>query len=179
MTSEPIPPPSTRPAKALSALLIVDAESLLARYPDPSLDPDNPTVIDAGFVLAISGNAVGKKSGNDSKLTLPMNIGDECHLRGRSISLIAEHSVVFYAMDIGDSSVLSAPKLVVKPGLTVPAPDPANPTEPGSHQADDHYWHCSATAKGSTPCRFDFMLVNQRCEVAGCFSWSVELVITQ
>jgi hypothetical protein len=42
MTSEPITSPSTSIAPANNVLLIVDAESLLSRYPQPSLEPQKP-----------------------------------------------------------------------------------------------------------------------------------------
>ena len=56
MTSEPIKSPSSSVATANNVLLIVDAESLLSRYPQPSLKPQLPTVIEDGFIFAIGGH---------------------------------------------------------------------------------------------------------------------------
>ncbi|PWK32132.1 inclusion body family protein [Pseudomonas sp. B21-040] len=168
MTSEPINAPSS----ANNILLIVDAESLLSRYPQPSLKPPLPTVIEEGFILVIAG---GKSTINDSKITLHTSKETTFHLRGRTISLLAEHSVVFYEISVGDAGVLSAPELVVHGNLTVPVPDPATPTEPGNHQADDHYWKCTRRSSGVETCELNFMLIDKNCEALGYFSWAVEV----
>jgi hypothetical protein len=175
MTSEPIKPPSSSGTTANNVLLIVDAESLLSRYPQPSLEPQNPTAIDQGHVFVISGTPVKQNTINDSYVTLPTDNGTIFHIRGRTVSLLAEHSVTFYEMSIGDAGVLSTPELKVHGNLTVPAPDPANPTEPGSHEADDHYWQCTQLASGIEKCELRFMLIDKNCEALGYFSWTVEV----
>lgn len=73
-------------------------------------------------------------------------------IRGRTVSLLAEHSVVFHNISVGDTGILSPPKLVVHSEQTVPAPAPANPTQSGSHKADDHYWECSQLTPGVAAC---------------------------
>ncbi|MGW8465179.1 AidA/PixA family protein [Pseudomonas sp. CLCA07] len=172
MTSEPIKSPSSSVATANNVLLIVDAESLLSRYPQPSLKPQLPTVIEDGFIFFIGGM---QSTNNDSNMTLNADNGTTFHIRGRTVSLLAEHSVVFYEMSVGDAGVLSAPKLVVHGNLTVPAPDPANPTEPGNHVADDHYWECTRLSSGVEACELNFMLINKSCEALGYFSWAVDV----
>jgi hypothetical protein len=178
MTSEPIKSPVSSFAPANNVLLIVDAESLLSRYPQPSLEPQNPTVIEDGFIFAISGTQTTKDAISDSNLNLFAINGKNFHLRGRTVSLLAEHSVVFYEMSVGDAGVLSPPELVVHGKLTVPAPDPANPTQPGSHTADDHYWHFTQLAAGVEACVLNFMLIDKNCEALGYFSWPVEARLT-
>jgi hypothetical protein len=175
MTSEPIKSPSSSGTTANNVLLIVDAESLLSHYPQPSLEPQDPTVIEKGFVLAMGGSATEKNIENDSIIALCADNGKTFHIRGRTISLLAEHSVVFYKLSIGDAGVLSTPELIVHGNLTVPAPDPANPTEPGSHKADDHYWQCEQLASGVEKCELSFMLIDKNCEALGYFSWAVEV----
>ncbi|MGF6114091.1 AidA/PixA family protein [Pseudomonas frederiksbergensis] len=175
MTSEPIKSPSSSVATANNVLLIVDAESLLAKYPTPSLEAENPTSVSDGFIFAVVGKAPKKPAINDSLLKLTVSNGKTFHIRGRTVSLLAENNVVFYNMTVGDTQVLSLPTLVVHTGLTVPAPDPTNPTQPGSHQADDHYWEFSQLTAGVATCELSFMLVNQRCEAVGYFSWAVEV----
>ncbi len=177
MTSEPITSPSASVVAANNVLLIVDAESLLSRYPQPSLEPQNPTVIEDGFIFATSGTTTTKNAKNDSKITLTAN-GQVFHIRGRTVSLLAEHSVVFHNISVGDTGILSPPKLVVHGEQTVPAPDPSNPTQPGSHTADDHYWECSQLSTGVAACELSFMLINQRCEALGYFNWKTEVTLS-
>jgi len=172
MTSEPMTPHSASVTTANNVLLVVDAESLFTRYPQPSLDPQNPTIIEDGFVFVISSTENTK---NDSLITLTSSNGKTFHIRGRTVSLLAEHSVVFYDIAVGTAGVLSTPELKVHSNLTVPAPDPDNPVEPASHQADDHYWQCSQLATGVEACELSFMLIDRSCESLGCFSWAVEV----
>ncbi|MFJ7282114.1 AidA/PixA family protein [Pseudomonas sp. NPDC099000] len=178
MTSEPIKPPSSSVATAHNVLLVVDAESLLLRYPDPSLEPENPTSIADGFIFAINGSLTPQSTINDSSITLTLGTGSTFHIRSRTVSLLAEHSVVFYGMSAGDAGVLSTPELVVKEDLTVPAPDPENPTVPGSHSADDHYWQCTQLATGVEACELSFMLIDKSCEALGYFRWAVDVKLT-
>ncbi|MDI3275701.1 AidA/PixA family protein [Pseudomonas sp. AL03] len=179
MTSEPIASPSASIAPANNVLLIVDAESLLSRYPQPSLEPQNPTEIEEGFIFAISGTNTTQSTTNDSLMTLLASNGKDFHIRGRTVSLLAEYSVVFYERSVGDAGVLSPPELVVHADLTVPAPAPENPTQPGSHTADDHYWHCTQLTTGVETCALKFMLINKGCEPLGYFSWAVDVKLTE
>ena len=179
MTSEPIASPSASIAPANNVLLIVDAESLLSHYPQPSREPKKPTEIEEGFIFAISGTKTTQSTTNDSLMTLAASNGKDFHIRGRTVSLLAEHSVVFYEMSVGDAGVLSTPELVVHANLTVPAPDPENPTQPGSHTTDDHYWHCTQLTAGVEACVLKFMLINKNCEPLGYFSWAVEVKLAE
>jgi hypothetical protein len=179
MTSEPIPSPSSAVTDAHNVMLIVDAESVLARYPNPSLDAAAPTSITDGFIFFAIGNNPKEIVTNDSTITIQVEIGRDLHVRGRSVSLIAEHSVVVYRMAVADSGVLCEPNLQIHTDLTVPAPNPDDPTTPGSRKADDHFWTCTPKKPGEVQCELSFMLVNQQCEVVGYFHWKLGLKITR
>ena len=159
-------------------LLIVDAESVLSRYPNPSLDAAAPTSIADGFIFFATGDNSKKIVTNDSKLTITVDIDRDLHVRARSVSLIAEHSIVMYALT-ADGDALSDPRLEVHTNLTVPAPNPDNPAEPGSKNADDHLWICTPKNSGTAHCHLSFMLVNQQCEAVGYFDWSTKIEITK
>jgi hypothetical protein len=178
MTSEPIPSPSSVTENAHNILLIVDAESIRSRYPAPSLDASSPTSISDGFIFFATDDSSQKKAKNDSNITLPIDIGRIVHLRGRTVSLIAEYSVVVYDMTIDTSNVLSGLHLEVHPNLTIPAPNPSAPTEPVSQKAHDHFWACTTKASGMTRLEMNFMLVNQQCEAVGYFRWVANIEVT-
>ena len=89
MTSEPIKSPSSSVATANNVMLIVDAESLLLRYPDPSLEADNPTSISDGFVFSINGSPESQSTTNDSIITLTAGSDASIHIRGSTVSLLA------------------------------------------------------------------------------------------
>jgi len=177
MTSEPITSPSSTVDSAQNILLIVDAESLLAHYPTPSQDAAKPTDIADGFIFFATGNNSKEIVTNDSNTKVLIVMGRDVHFRVRSVSLIAEHSVVAYRLTVDNSSVLSAPQLQVHTGLTVPEPNPETPSVPGSHKADDHFWMCTPKTPSTAQCALGFMLVNQQCEVAGFFQCEVGIEI--
>ena len=85
--------------------------------------------------------------------------------------------MVFYEMSVGDAGVLSAPELVVRGDLTVPAPNTENPIKPGIHKATDHFWTCTRLAAGVEACELHFMVVDKNCEALGYFSWAVEVKV--
>ncbi|MFJ2536605.1 AidA/PixA family protein [Pseudomonas sp. NPDC087614] len=178
MTSESIQSTASNVATTNNVLLVVDAESLFEKYPTPSKDPERPTSISDGFVFFVSGMNVEKLVKNDSKYSLNASNENILHIRGRTVSLIAEHSVVFYDITVGESQVLSPPKLQFSSGLNVPAPNPEKPVEPGNHQADDYYWECTYLNPGVAALKLCFMIVNQQCDVVGYFSWEIELTLS-
>ncbi|MFW0754522.1 AidA/PixA family protein [Pseudomonas sp. H11T01] len=175
MSADTLVPPSKNTEPANNVSLIVDAETLLSRYPQPSLEPDSPTVIDDEFIFVAGGTQTKKSVKNDSLITLTATNGKTFHIRGRTVGLQAEHSVVFYDITVGDAGVLSPPQLIVHSGLTLPAPNPENPTQPVSQKADDHYWQCMQLAAGVEKCELSFMVVNTSCEAVGYFSWVLEV----
>ncbi|MGY4815644.1 AidA/PixA family protein [Pseudomonas chlororaphis subsp. piscium] len=164
---------------AAHLLLIVDAETLLSRYPQPSQDPDDPTAIDQGFMFTLGGAHLPNGSDTDDALNLIASIGQVFHLRGRTIALRAEHSVLIYKIAIGGAEVLSQPELLVKPDQDIPALDLENPDQPICHQADDHFWRVTHLKPGVETCEISFMLVDTQCQVLGYFKREIEVTLTE
>jgi|SRR5207253_4211530 len=177
MSTDNLASTSDKTELANNVLLIVDTETLLSRYPQPSLEPDNPTLIDDGFIFFAGSTQAEKTVKNDSLITLTATNGNTFRIRGRTVSLRAEHSVVFYDIAVGDAGVLSPQQLIVHSDLTLPAPNPEDPTQPVSQEADDHYWQCKQLACGVEKCELSFMVVNPSCEAVGYFSWMVEVKV--
>lgn len=155
--------------------LIIDAETLLSRYPQASQDPDAPTPVDECFIF-ILGNALLSHAKTDSRV-LPISLGQTTHLRCRTVALRAEHSVVIYGFAVESGAVLPAPTLVVSANQGVPAIDIENLTHPILQQADDHFWRCQPLSQGKENSELRFMLVNSQCEAVGYFSWAVEAFV--
>lgn len=156
--------------QATNLLLIIDAETLLTHYSQPSLDPQRPTMIEDGFIFSVGASSSGHE------LIIPLS--GTLHLRGRTVGLHAEHSVVLYNLTVGDAGVLEPPQLVVHNQLPLPAPNPETPTEPLTGKANDHYWCCRPLSPGVERCELGFMLVDSNCEVLGYFGWEVEVTVS-
>jgi nematocidal protein AidA len=155
--------------------LIIDAETLLSRYPQASQDPDAPTLVDEGFIFILDSPLL-----SDSKSTsrvLRISLGQATHLRCRTIALRAEHSAVIYGLEVDNAQVLPAPDLVINADQTVPSIDLENLTQPVAQQADDHFWRCQPLTQGKANGELRFMLVNSRCEAVGYFSWAVGILV--
>lgn len=155
--------------------LIVDAETLLSRYPQASQDPDTPTPIDEHFFFFL-GSVLLSSTTIDSRV-LPISLGRTTHLRSRTIALRAEHSVVVYGFAVEKGEVLPAPELVVNADQTIPAIDIGNLTQPIPQQADDHFWRCQPLRQGKEHGELRFMLVNSQCDAVGYFSWAVDVFV--
>lgn len=154
--------------------LIIDAETLLSRYPQASQDPDAPTSIDGDLVFVLGSVRLSPTETN--RIVLPISLGQTTHVRGRTIALRAEHSVVIYGFAVDSGAVLPAPDLVVSADQSVPAIDIENLTQPISQPADDHFWRCRPLSQGKEKGELRFMLVNSRCEAVGYFSCTVEVL---
>ncbi|MCB2255626.1 inclusion body family protein [Pseudomonas chlororaphis] len=158
-------------------LLIVDAESLLARYPQPSPAADTPTAIEPGFIFTLGG--VHQPQAGDEAWNLRASIGQAFHLRGRTIALRAEHSVLIYRITLTSHDVLSPPELQVKPAQNIPTLDLENLDQPIAGTADDHFWRFTHLAPGVETFGISFMLVDTECQVLGYFQREFEVTVTE
>ncbi|WP_347904559.1 AidA/PixA family protein [Pseudomonas purpurea] len=170
--------PADTTEQIANLLLIVDAETLLSHYPNPSLDPQQPTSVDDGFILFFGGAHGTSPNAHPNRLALLAGSAKTFHLRTRTVGLRAEHSVVVYAMSVGKAGVLSPPELVVHEGLTLPALDPENLAQPISQNATDHFWRCKQLTAGVEKCTLSFMLVSTDCQALGYFSWTAEVKLS-
>jgi len=170
--------PEEKSEAATNVLLIVDAETVLSHYPEPSQAPDEPTPIGDGFIFALGGAHL-MSDGNSRHLKLRADNGQTFHIRSRDIALLAEHSVVFYQLIAGDTGVLSTPQLIVNSDQRQPVLNKEDLTQPISQNADDHFWQCRPLAAGIGSCELRFMLVDSECKVLGYYSWKADIELVE
>jgi hypothetical protein len=159
----------------IDVLVIVDAATLLSRYPDASLTADKPTTIDGELIYVMAaghGELLGR---NDSHLDLTVPVGDDIHVRGNALALNGEHSVLFYDLTSIDADAVSAFSLEQTHGLTVPIPKADNLLQPDNQSVDDHFWRTQVLAHGTAACDLCFMVLDRGCTVLGYFRWNLQI----
>jgi hypothetical protein len=159
----------------IDVLVVVDAETLLARYPDANHSPDSPISIEGEFMHILTaghGESLGR---NDSQLHLNANLGDFVHIRGTTLALRGEHIALFYGITQSNTRVMSPAALVVRDNLNLPVPNADSPLQLDKQNAQDHFWRCQLLTHGIELSELCFMIVNQSCAVQGYFRWNLEI----
>lgn len=172
-------PTTSSVPQPVSLLVILDSESLLARYPEPSQSANNPTIVDSQLIYGLCARAPKLIAQNKGNLQLNMTSGETLHLRGQTLALRAEQSLLFYAVSSSTGGVLSMAKLVLHDNLSRPSQNPNDLLQPISQNASDYYWELQVQGSGVEHCQLDFMLVDQSCSVLGYFRWDCEVEICE
>ncbi len=109
-------------SRVTDVLVSFDTETILKKYPNPSRNPDQPTLIDWQHVYMITNqdNVVSGQAGGE--LDLKAQVGDLIRWRETSLSLGFEKSVIFYRF-IGNvgANLISTPDATQGDRLVRPA----------------------------------------------------------
>ncbi|MDA9398641.1 AidA/PixA family protein [Bradyrhizobium sp. CCBAU 45389] len=173
--------PSTKSQRSeshVAVLIIVDAETLLSRYPNVSLSPDAPVRVDSEHLYVLAARDGGPLGSNDGHLDLAVRPGVHLRIRGNALALRGEHIVVFYGIAQEHADVLSPFELVQRRALTVATPNFENLLQPGNQSIDDHFWQSQVLADGVAACDLNFMVLNKACLVLGYFRWRLQINIS-
>lgn len=149
-----------------------DAETILASY-GKNGDPNNPVGISAGLVYMVvaSGQAVSGNGGGE------LNVSAETDdtIRWRETTPGVDYSAILYAFPT-QSSLISTPVPLIST-VTVPLPNPSNPTQPGRQAIQDYFWNCTVLNPGSVTYHFNFMIVGRDGTVQGYYWWDPFITI--
>ncbi|MDN7183359.1 inclusion body family protein [Caballeronia sp. SEWSISQ10-4 2] len=159
----------------IDVLVIVDAATLLSRYPGVGLSADTPTSIDGELIYVMAAGHVELLGRNDSHLDLIVPVGDDIHVRGNALALSGEHGVLFYDITLLDTDIVSAFRLDQVHGLTVPIPRADNLLQPDNQSVDDHFWRTQVLAHGTAACDLYFMVLDRGCTILGYFRWNLQI----
>ncbi|WP_050385988.1 AidA/PixA family protein [Bradyrhizobium pachyrhizi] len=159
----------------VAVLIIVDAETLLSRYPNISLSPDAPVRIDSEHIYVLATRDGGPLGTNDGHLDLAVTPGVHLRIRGNALALRGEHIVAFYGIAQEHAGVLSPFEFVLRQALTVATPNFENLLQPSNQSIDDHFWQSQVLADGVAPCDLNFMVLNKACSALGYFRWRLQI----
>jgi hypothetical protein len=158
-------------------LVVIDALTILTKYPKPSTDPDNPTSIMEPekiiyFITRKENTSV------ESGLTIMASPSDT--LRWRSMTLAGTSGSTLqwykYAVVIGEN--LFASPTMQTYDLQLPVPNPSDPLHPQKFQTIiDYYWSVDICNSGTTLYNICFSLTNRRGILHGYFQCKLPVKI--
>ena len=178
MPKDRSPAKTERSESHVAVLVIVDAETLLSRYPHASLSSDTPTLVDGAHLYVLAARDIGPLGRNDGHLDLAGRPGVHLRIRGNALALRGEHIVLLHRMAQDNADVLSPFELVLREALTVPTPNADSLLEPGSQGINDHFWRSQVLAHGEAACDLDFIVLDKDCAILGYFRWRLQISIS-
>lgn len=115
------------PAKVVTILAIIDTGYVKQTYPQPSQDPEQPTVIDHASQFMLCAGSRGMIAGQGTaNLEFRANIGDYVAFTGTSIYDNADDAVIVYSVDYSRGKKVFnqfSPVLVTRDNAVMPDPD--------------------------------------------------------
>ena len=172
----------------IDIMLILDADLLDQRYPDPSQYPHRPTPIgaDEAFIVAVP-RRIAPRGQAGNTLELYANRGDQIHWRAIALSGGVSHAIL-YRIETDDQTgnkdtAIASTAVMLQSGRTVPIPDPAEPTRYAASAACDALrWSSDIARPGRLHCRLSFYLVRQHdieghLDISGYYRWDCTLNI--
>ncbi len=117
-------------SRVTDVLVSFDTETILQKYPNPSKNPDAPTLIDFHHVYMITNqdNVVSGQAGGE--LDLRAQVGDLIRWRETSLSLGFEKSVIFYRFIGNVGNELISTPTPRKAEASFAQPNTSNPSVP-------------------------------------------------
>lgn len=165
-------------SKIIDVLIVLDAETIVARY-GLSTDPQNPLqVTDANLIYMITNqaNAVSGNAGNE--LNLAARTMDVIRWRETTLSLNADYQGILYKFVATAGDDLISPPVPLLAKVNTPLPNPADPTHPNTQLIEDYFWSSTVLQPGDVTYHFSFMVVDRDSNVLGYFWWDPFLHIT-
>lgn len=178
----PLPAPSP---KLINVFAAVDVETILARAPDCSQDPANPTLVTQNDAIVFCGGGkILMGAARNEMLVFSAAIGDLIQWRSSSFSHKGGQNVILYgvtiaAQDVRDYSMEHVGKGIVKNYLT-PTPQEINPVIFQADTTPAYFYYTPITGYGKTIYQMLFYIIDiidGKMTSIGYFSVPVEILI--
>jgi nematocidal protein AidA len=166
-------------AQTIDIQITFDAESILHKYPTPSLKPEAPTAVDSKYIFMVVADDEAVSGNGGGNLNVRAETNDT--IRWRETTPGTDYSTILYAFPT-KTDLISVPQPLLVP-VQAPLPDPANPTKPKTQTIQDYYWNCVVTKPSPDPkvplaYHFNFMIVSRHGATKGYYSWDPWITIT-
>ena len=174
----------------IDILCAIDATDIIARYPNPSTDPDSPTAVSNTLIYMIvkQGSAI---SGNgQGELNVQAQVGDVIRWRETSLSSNFEYAVMFYNFSTSSTDLITLPPQLIggvtQSGTVIQVPEPlprqstsAPPWLPSVEEnVPYHYWQSTVQSAGSVTYHWQFQIADRNGNVNGYFQWDPFITIS-
>jgi hypothetical protein len=164
-----------------NVLIAFDAETLLEVYPNPSLDPDNPTAVQNAdkviFMMTKKGDTLCGHGA--SELNFTAQPSDIIRWRETTLERNTGRNVQLYKYQAWAGGNLLAAPAIQPVNVTIPIPNPADPVHPTNFQkVADYLWQSTALDTGTVVYTFSFVVLKRDGTPLGYFRWDPYITIT-
>ncbi|MFE6775387.1 AidA/PixA family protein [Streptomyces sp. NPDC057702] len=167
-------------SRRIDVLVVFDAESIVARYENPSRKSDAPTWVDEKYVHIppLAGALSPPASG---VVRIDAEPGDVVRWQETSIALDSSYAVLMYhCRNVSGQGLASGFSAEIHP-VQVPYPDPRDEgdTHFATQEFRKHAWDMRVTGRGVGVFEFFFQVLNRDAEVLGYFLVATEITFGQ
>jgi hypothetical protein len=165
----------------INAEIVVDTQSILSEYPDPSQDPDEPTPVtnDFCYMIAQSIHVIGGQA--TAHLSINQGASHVIQVRSLSLSGNAGQSAVVYDIEKAAGKTVTGRLLAREADVEMPLPslDDGRNTDPPSFStvtANDYFLQTEVTSRGSESLQVRFYITTNddqagTLKIVGYFLW--------
>jgi nematocidal protein AidA len=158
----------------IDVLVTFDAETIYHNY-GGNTDSGNPVSVSNDLIYMVTAQDDALNGNGGGELTIYAQTEDT--IRWREATPSPDYSAILYRFTT-DSTGLITPPVALEAPVTVPLPDPDNPTVPLTQTIQDYFWNSTVIAPGSVTYHFAFMLVSRHGDVLGYYQWDPFISIT-
>ncbi|MFP3244346.1 MAG: inclusion body family protein [Paraburkholderia sp.] len=157
-------------SQVTDVLVSIDTTTILNRY-GKNNNLSNPPLIDFKhiFMIVTQNNVVSGQAGGE--LDVAATVGDVIRWRETSLSLGFEQTCIFYKFIGNQGNDLISPPSPRAAEVTIPVPNPSDPTKPNKQTVSNYFWSCETLKSGRVTYHFQFMILDRSGNLCGCYQW--------
>jgi hypothetical protein len=164
-----------------NVLIAFDAETILAVYPNPSLDPSNPTFVQNAdkviFMMTKKGDTLSGHGA--STLNFKAQPSDIIRWRETTLERNTGRNIQLYKYQASSGADLLAAPAIQPVNVTIPIPNPTDPVHPTKFQkVADYLWQSTALDTGTVVYTFCFAVLKRDGTPLGYFKWDPAITIS-
>lgn len=159
----------------IEILITFDAATIIEKC-GTSTDPTNPVGVPGDLIYLIT-PLDDALAGSDGSSELTVIAKTEDTLSWREATLGPDFSVLLYQFVVSPGNLITPPQ-PLQASVTVPLPNPTNPTQPLLQTITDYFWMSVVLQPGQATYHFCFMVVARDGTVQGYYTWDPHISIS-
>jgi hypothetical protein len=145
-----------------------DAQTIAQSYGHNG-DPNNPVQVASNLIYMVTAQADALNGNGGGELTVYAQTEDT--IRWREATTSPDYSAILYAFIPTQGAGLISTPQALEATVTVPLPDPDDPTHPNTQTIQDYFWNSTVLNPGQVTYHFWFMIVSRQGDVLGYYWW--------
>ncbi|MEO0731417.1 MAG: AidA/PixA family protein [Bacteroidota bacterium] len=164
------------PQNIVDILLVVDAATLVAKYPAGTAA--NPTVVPAPLIYLMADSAFVDFGQASKELKISIQSLDEIRWRSTSLSLNGAYFSLLYQFKLVHGDQIITPPVPLLAEVQTPLPNLADPSQPTLQTINSYFWTSTALGPGEMTYTFYFMILDRHQQPLGYYFWDPFIQIT-